>query len=85
LTTDNPYPNGAYRLERIDQRLDRMESGSNGTITGDMQKDIDGLRAEMREAVKEIKDELRYVKRAFWSMSGVFALLITILLQIRPI
>jgi hypothetical protein len=87
MSTDNPYPaNGTlYRLEQADKRLDRIEAGAPGTITGDMQKDIADLRAEFREGIKEVKDELRYVKRAFWSMSGVFALLVTILLQIRPI
>lgn len=74
MSADNPYPNGgtnAYRLDQADRRLDRLESGAPGTITGDTKQDL-----------AEIKDELRSLKRATWATFASIVATLAILVQL---
>ena len=72
MGTENPYPNGLiWRVTEVERRMGAIEEGRKGTITGEIAQDI-----------RELKDELRGVKRAFWAMTGTFSVFIAVLLQV---
>jgi hypothetical protein len=72
VSSEPPYPSGTnWRLDQAEKRLDRMEEGRPGSITGDLRDDL-----------REIKDEIRNLKRATWATFASIVATLAILVQL---
>ena len=66
----------------IERRVERMGEGASGTITGDLRQDISDLREDIKSWKDEIKDELRYQRRAFWSLVASIVGIVVVIVQV---